>query len=1067
MKYMMEKFLFFAFLAAPLAVQSASVFKIGNPDGYSSEFRLFRNLGDDRHRYESGYDEEHRSFRDIDGAKKFFSKPVVYTAGKSNDRDWPFVHPVANCEWAGVGVEPKSFKIEFDTPKNISKSGYYFKMGFTDSAPTGGFSMKVSLNGKPVGARGGIYKFGWRNGGFYAPAGANLLSFPLTWGVPSSVEPIKIPAELLKKDGTKNVLEIAPDFDRKTRMKIWATYDWLELSDNPDMPKIPDRRAELPAKAIEAMGTEEIVFCTRGNGRDWHWYANYGKSVCSDTGIPQIDRHFNQELFSRLGGKLAVYNLKTGKIRYLIDDPKGCVRDPQVSYDGKKIIFSYRKGDDDLFHIYEIGVDGKNLTKLPFAGNWNDIEPCYMPNGDILYTSDRLNKTVQCFYVPVSNLHRWFREENFIACITVNPDVDNRPEIMPDGRIIYMRWDYNHRTQLGYHNLWTIGPDGYGDMIYLGNEKPGGLYIAAKPLPDKDGILFTLAPGHGMKDHCGNIARAVAPFDPSDPHAFEFVSGEYHPRYYDPYPLKGNLTLATDGEKIVVMSEGGQFYDSFPLPEDLLKTDVETYYTVVQNKQGRVPKCKVLIRNPQPLAPRKAPQMRPDMADFSQKTATVFMQDVYHGRKMADVKRGTIKKLMITQMLPEPVHYHGGFHPINFQGGFALEKVLGTVPVYPDGSAFFEVPASKALAFVALDENGNAVKRMQSFTGFAPGTSTSCIGCHERRTEAPIRKQANPMAYGKLSKIEKIDGVPQMIDYMRHIQPLFDKYCVKCHNPRNANAGVIMTGDLSPHYIQSRFVLAVYGQLNTGFNKWGNQSPYTFGSGGSKLMRKAEGGHHNEKFEQKDLNLLRAWLDTGSFQVGTYAMAGTGFLHNDYEGGSWVVEADIPDSVRKINDVVYAICGKCHKEPNSKPAAFWWNPYQKLRKPDGKGGFTDSKYIRDVLYNLTTPEESVVLLVPLAKEHGGLAEGVEKKSHPIVFRDKNDYEYKKMLSGIREVSEHMKKTSPFQTEKNFFPTKGYIKVLQKCGIIPADYDYKTPVDAMELDEKYFKWQEDNIIKKLD
>lgn len=306
-----------------------------------------------------------------------------------------------------------------------------------------------------------------------------------------------------------------------------------------------------------------------------------------------------------------------------------------------------------------------------------------------------------------------------------------------------------------------------------------------------------------------------------------------------------------------------------------------------------------------------------------------------------------------------------------------------------------------------------------------------------------------------------------MIDYMRHIQPLFDKYCVKCHNPRNANAGVIMTGDLSPHYIQSRFVLAVYGQLNTGFNKWGNQSPYTFGSGGSKLMRKAEGGHHNEKFEQKDLNLLRAWLDTGSFQVGTYAMAGTGFLHNDYEGGSWVVEADIPDSVRKINDVVYAICGKCHKEPNSKPAAFWWNPYQKLRKPDGKGGFTDSKYIRDVLYNLTTPEESVVLLVPLAKEHGGLAEGVEKKSHPIVFRDKNDYEYKKMLSGIREVSEHMKKTSPFQTEKNFFPTKGYIKVLQKCGIIPADYDYKTPVDAMELDEKYFKWQEDNIIKKLD
>ena len=87
MKYMVEKFLFFAFLAAPLAVQSASVFKIGNPDGYSSEFRLFRNLGDDRHRYESGYDEEHRSFRDIDGAKKFFSKPVPKNSPQNSPKN--------------------------------------------------------------------------------------------------------------------------------------------------------------------------------------------------------------------------------------------------------------------------------------------------------------------------------------------------------------------------------------------------------------------------------------------------------------------------------------------------------------------------------------------------------------------------------------------------------------------------------------------------------------------------------------------------------------------------------------------------------------------------------------------------------------------------------------------------------------------------------------------------------------------------------------------------------------------------------------------------------------------
>jgi len=1054
----------FALLAmSPIFTVAAPIFQIGKPDGYSGELKIFRNLGDDRMKYEKGYDEPCRDFRDVDKAKEFFSKPFVYTVGKSKDSDFPFIHPFANCNWANVTTDAPTYKIEFDTPRGSLKKEYFFKIGYTDSAPTSGIGLTVIVNGKKVKDFPAPYKFDWGEHGLNIVSTSNLITFPKSYGVPS-VQIATVPANLLKTDGKKNVIEIVPRFSKKTTMKIWVTYDWLELSDNAVAPNIPDRREQLPARAIEAMGTDKVVFCTRGAGRDWHWYANYGKSFYVKTGNENIDRYFDKELFSRMGGKLGIYNLKTGKCKYLIDDPKGCVRDPQVFYDGKKILFSYRKGDSRLFHLYEIDVDGRNLTKLPMSGKWNDIEPCYLPNGDILYTSDRLNRAVQCFYVPVSNLHRWFKEENFITCLTVNPDVDNRPEIMPDGRVIYMRWDYNHRTQMAYHNLWTISPDGSGDMVYLGNDKPGGLYIAGKPLADKDGVIFTLAPGHGIKDHCGNIARAVAPFDPSDPHAFEFVSGEYYPRYYDPYPLKGGLILTTDGSTVVVMDEAGQFYDKFKMPEDLLTSDAIVPYITTPNKEGKVPFSRVLLRNVQPLAPRKMPPMRPDLADFDQHTATVFMQDVYHGRKMASVKRGTIKKLMITQMLPEPVHYHGGFHPINFQGGFALEKVLGTIPVQEDGSAFFEVPSGKALAFVAIDENGKAVKRMQSFAGFAPGTSTSCIGCHERRTEAPIRNIATPKAYGKLSKIEPIKGVPPVIDYMRHVQPILDKYCVECHKPENATGGVILTGDLGPHYVQSRFILAYYNQVNTGFNKWGNQEPYTFGSGGSKLMDKAMGAHKNKKFEEQDLNLLRAWLDTGSFQIGTYASAGTGFLHNDYQGGTLAREENAREYVNKINDVAAIICGKCHKDNKSKPFAFWWNPSERLKCPDGKGGFKNSRYIRETIYSLNRPEHSVALLVPLAKEHGGLADG---KNHPIIFKDKNDYEYKKMLEGIKGVYEIYKRDGPFETEPNFFPTEGYVKVMQKCGILPKKYDCKTPIDPMAVDEKYFQWQDANRTKRLD
>ena len=54
-----------------------------------------------------------------------------------------------------------------------------------------------------------------------------------------------------------------------------------------------------------------------------------------------------------------------------------------------------------------------------------------------------------------------------------------------------------------------------------------------------------------------------------------------------------------------------------------------------------------------------------------------------------------------------------------------MARVLGTVPVEPDGSASMELPALRSLFFVALDENDMSVKRMQSFVTLQPDERTS------------------------------------------------------------------------------------------------------------------------------------------------------------------------------------------------------------------------------------------------------------------------------------------------------------------------------------------------------
>src|SRR5208283_569649 len=109
----------------------------------------------------------------------------------------------------------------------------------------------------------------------------------------------------------------------------------------------------------------------------------------------------------------------------------------------------------------------------------------------------------------------------------------------------------------------------------------------------------------------------------------------------------------------------------------------------------------------------------------------------YRGRNMSGVQPGEIKKLMVIESLPKPINFTGGMDPLSYAGTFTLERVLGTVPVEADGSAFFEAPPLRSLLFVALDEQGLAVKRMQSFTTVQPGETASCIGCHEHRTDAP------------------------------------------------------------------------------------------------------------------------------------------------------------------------------------------------------------------------------------------------------------------------------------------------------------------------------------------
>ena len=239
---------------------------------------------------------------------------------------------------------------------------------------------------------------------------------------------------------------------------------------------------------------DEIVFATRSGSTDPHWYAN----------ISYFGRSADAPVYSQ-NGRLLAYNIKTGKYRVLLEDIAGSVRDPSVHYDGKTILFSYRKGGTGTFHLYTISSDGTGLKQLTF-GEYDDFEPTWLPDGDIVFVSTRCRRWVNCWVTQVATLYRMKPDGSGIRMISANTEHDNTPWVLPDGRILYMRWEYVDRRQVTFHHLWTMNPDGTQHQIYQGNTYPGSVYIDAKPIPGSEDVVLIDSPGHGRRDHGGILS---------------------------------------------------------------------------------------------------------------------------------------------------------------------------------------------------------------------------------------------------------------------------------------------------------------------------------------------------------------------------------------------------------------------------------------------------------------------------------------------------------------------------------------------------------------------------------
>jgi hypothetical protein len=609
-----------------------------------------------------------------------------------------------------------------------------------------------------------------------------------------------------------------------------------------------------------------------------------------------------------------------GKTATLLDMPQGVIRDLEVSYDGSRLLFAMRRGKGENFQLFELDADGTGLRQLTSPADAADMDPAYLPDGRIVFSSTRDVKYCGCNQHIQANLFVMNADGSDIRQLGRNTLYESRPSVLPDGRILYDRWEYVDRHFGPSFGLWTMMPDGRNPALFYGNNAwtPGAVFDA-RAMPAAGGgfhadrvacvfgschdrpwgavvILDRRRGLDGMEPILRSWPRDLAPYltyrtdyregrDLRHPSAglIDRFGTSRAPesglpfKYEDPYPLDADTllcarTLAPGSERTGIF-----LLDAANGGETLLHADG--------------PGC----FDPQPLRPRPRPPAIPDKIDRAAETGTFYVADVYKGTGMEDVPRGTIRTLRVVEA-PAKRYWTGPLweadtfqRPAMNYNCTSSKRILGDVPVEADGSAYFEAPAERFVFFQALDADGMMVQSMRSGTSLQPGERAGCTGCHESRYDSqPPLTGLLPLALRRPpSRLKPWHGPERDFNYLTDMQPVFDRHCVKCHDyGKEGEKALNLCGDLGIAFNVSFLEIRKRSPLRWYPDKPGRKKelvkpvddgppevlpPYAWGACRSRLVDVIRGGHHDIELPREDFDRIVTWIDLNTPYYGTYA----------------------------------------------------------------------------------------------------------------------------------------------------------------------------------------------------
>lgn len=368
--------------------------------------------------------------------------------------------------------------------------------------------------------------------------------------------------------------------------------------------------------------------------------------------------------------------------------------DPQVSFDGSRILFSGQRAQGDLWQLWEMNLDGSTKRQMTHCAE-DCLRGAYLPADEIAVTVEDANGPRALSYLAVlkgdgSGFHR----------ITFGNAPFQLETVLRDGRIVASApWPLEGTEPPATRILYTLRPDGTALESFRCEHSSKGIQNHAEELGDGS-LVFVRNPATTAQiaGELMRIRQGAAIATPAGPRQIAFESAS-----------------AVSSDELLVAK---QIVGTSAAP----RFDIYTFNLQTNTFGAQVyadPKLSSI--QPTPIITRTVPKHYWDTLNPQSPTGNFISLNSYlstdapHGRISAQIARVRVFTLDTD----------------------SHERNLGDAPVESDGSFFVQVPANWPVRFVLLDGKGQIIREERGWIWTRPGEERGCTGCHGDKALTP------------------------------------------------------------------------------------------------------------------------------------------------------------------------------------------------------------------------------------------------------------------------------------------------------------------------------------------